>query len=206
MHGQVPAVDLLQLRLNLPPAAAGLPCKLKFRMGSDNSVSATGWRVDDYSISQPSCCGAVCTITCPANQSFTTGAGATSCGRNVTFVGATTTGLCGAVTYSPANGSFFPVGTTTVTATTAAGPSCTFTVTVTDNTPPTTTCPGNITVNNTPGLCSAPVTYATPTVTDNCGLPGPLTLTQTASQTPVAGSVACNAAGFHTLNSYLESL
>ncbi|HEY6062077.1 MAG TPA: HYR domain-containing protein, partial [Chitinophagaceae bacterium] len=41
-----------------------------------------------------------------------------------------------------------------------------------------------------------------PTVTDNCGLPGPLSLTQTASQVPVAGSVACNSGGFHTLNSY----
>ncbi len=186
--------------VNMPPASAGQPCQLKFRMGSDNSVSGQGWRVDNYSVSQPTCCGAACTITCPAN--ITVNSSPTACGANVTFPAATTTGLCGLVTYSPANGSFFPVGTTTVTATTAAGPSCTFTITVVDNVPPTIVCPANITANNTPGLCSAVVNYALPTVTDNCGLPGPLTLTQTASQVPTAGSVACNAGGFHTLNSY----
>ena len=188
--------------VNLPVAASGQPCILKFRMGSDNSVAAQGWRVDNYSVSQPACCGAVCTITCPANVTANTGPGATTCGANVTYPAATTSGLCGLVTYSNPSGSFFPKGVTTVTATTAAGPSCTFTVTVNDNTPPTITCPANITANNTPGLCSAVVTYALPTVTDNCGLPGPLALTQTASQVPTAGSVACNAGGFHTLNSY----
>lgn len=185
--------------VNMPPASAGQPCTLKFRMGSDNSVAAVGWRVDDFTVSQPTCCGAVCTITCPANITVNSSPGA--CGANVSFA-ATTTGLCGAVTYSPASGSFFPVGTTTVTATAAAGPSCTFTVTVVDNVPPTITCPANITTNNTPGLCSAVVTYPLPTVTDNCGLPGPIALQQTASQTPTAGSVACNAGGFHTNNSY----
>ena len=190
--------------VNMPVASSGQPCILKFRMASDNSVAAVGWRVDNFSVSQPACCGAPCTITCPPNMTVNTGPGATSCGTNVTYPPATTSGLCGLVTYSNPSGSFFPKGTTTVTATTAAGPSCTFTVTVVDNTPPTITCPANITVNNTPGLCSAVVTYPLPTVTDNCGLPGPITLTQTASQTPVAGSVACNAGGFHTLNSYFR--
>ena len=188
--------------VNMPAASFGLPCVLKFRMGSDNSVAATGWRVDNYSVSQPACCGAACTITCPANITVNTGPGATTCGTIVTYPPATTTGLCGPVSYSQNSGTFFPVGTTTVTATAAAGPTCTFTITVVDNTPPTITCPANITANNTPGLCSAVVNYTNPTVTDNCGLPGPLFLTQTASQTPVAGSVACNAAGFHTDNSY----
>ncbi len=188
--------------VNLPAGAAGQPCQLKFRMGSDNSVAGTGWRVDNFSVSQPACCGAACTITCPANITTTTGPGATSCGIIVNYPAATTTGLCGAVTYSRNSGTFFPVGITTVTATTAAGPSCTFTVTVTDNTPPVTTCPGNISVNNAPGTCAATVNYPSPTVTDNCGLPGPVGLTQTASQVPTAGSVACNAGGFHTLNSY----
>ena len=109
------------------------------------------------------------------------------------------------ITYSIPSGSFFGVGTTIVTATATnvcGAVPCTFTITVIDNQPPAITCPANISVNNTPGLCSAVVTYPLPTVTDNCGLPGPITLQQTASQTPVAGSVACNAAGFHTLNSY----
>lgn len=188
--------------VNLPAASFGQPTRLKFRMGSDNSVAAVGWRVDNFSVSQPACCGAACTITCPANITATTGPGATTCGTIVNYPPATTTGLCGPVTYSQNSGTFFPVGTTTVTATAAAGPTCTFTVTVTDNTPPVTTCPANITVNNAPGTCAATVNYPAPTVSDNCGLPGPLFLTQTASQTPVAGSVACNAGGFHTLNSY----
>ena len=81
--------------VNMPPASAGQPCQLKFRMGSDNSVSATGWRVDNFSVSAPACCGAACTITCPANITVNTGPGATGCGANVSFA-ATTSGLCGA--------------------------------------------------------------------------------------------------------------
>ena len=194
----------IQTIANLPNAANGQPCQLRFRMGSDNSVSAVGWRVDDFSISQPSCCGAVCTITCPANMTVNTGPGATSCGTIVNYPPATTTGLCGAVTYSQNSGTFFPIGTTTVTATTAAGPSCSFTVTVVDNTAPTITCPANITVNNTPGLCSAVVTYPNPTISDNCPFGGgtPTTVTQNSSNTVVAGSVACNSGGLHTDNSY----
>ena len=42
--------------VNLPAASAGLSCTLRFRMGSDVSVSASGWRVDNFSVSQPSCC------------------------------------------------------------------------------------------------------------------------------------------------------
>jgi len=164
----------------LPVAAAGQPVKLKFRMGSDNSVAATGWRVDDFKIDQRQCCGAACTITCPAN--ITTGSSATGCGANVSFA-ATGSGLCGPITYTPASGSFFPVGTTTVTASTAAGPSCTFTVTVTDNTPPTIICPANQTRPNDPGLCGATVTYPYPTVGDNCALPGGTTVNMSQSTT-----------------------
>src|SRR4029078_5294871 len=73
---------------------------------------------------------------------------------------------------SPASGSTFPKGTTTVTctATDSSGNngSCTFTVTVNDTQAPTIACPANITKPNDPGLCAAVVTYATPTATDNC--------------------------------------
>lgn len=185
---------------NLPGAAIGQPCKLRFRIGTDGSVAATGWRVDDFTVSQPACCGAACVITCPANMTVNAAPG--QCGANVTLPTPTTTGLCGPVTLTPASGSFFPVGTTTVTATTAAGPSCTFTVTVVDNTPPTITCPAPITVNNTPGLCSAVVNYPLPTASDNCAPQTPVSIQQTASQVPVAGSVSCNAGGIHTDNSY----
>lgn len=118
-----------------------------------------------------------CTVTCPGNQ--TKSNDPNQCGAVVTYPAPTTTGTCGTVTCSPASGSFFPVGTTTVTCTSTAGPSCTFTVTVNDTQPPSITCPGNV---NTaaPATCpfagSTPVTFATPStangkVTDNCPFP-----------------------------------
>ncbi|MBK8493631.1 MAG: M36 family metallopeptidase [Chitinophagaceae bacterium] len=54
--------------VNLPAAAAGMPCQLKFRMGSDNSVAGVGWRVDNLTISTRVCCTNNCTppvITAP---------------------------------------------------------------------------------------------------------------------------------------------
>ncbi|HYC39247.1 MAG TPA: HYR domain-containing protein, partial [Chitinophagaceae bacterium] len=79
-------------------------------------------------------------ITCPANIVRNNDPGV--CGAVVTFA-ATASDNCPGVTvsYSPASGSTFPVGTTTVTATArdAAGntATCTFTVTVNDTEPPT---------------------------------------------------------------------
>jgi len=48
-------------------------------------------------------------------------------------------GHCGTATFNPPAGSIFPVGTTTVTATTPGGANCTFTVTVRDAQEPTVT-------------------------------------------------------------------
>jgi hypothetical protein len=147
-------------------------------------------------------------ITCPAN--ITVNATPGLCSAVVTFTVTATDNCTGAVTIVsvPASGSVFPVGTTTVTstATDVCGNSsnCTFTVTVVDNQPPTIICPANITANNTPGLCSAVVTYPLPTAFDNCPFPGsvPLSITQNSSNTVTAGSVSCNAGGLHTDNSY----
>ena len=54
----------------------------------------------------------------------------------------------------------------------AAGNSaqCNFTVTVVDNEDPTITCPGNVSVNNDAGNCSAVVAIAAPTTADNCAV------------------------------------
>jgi hypothetical protein len=41
---------------NLGPNLAGQTIKLRFRMGSDNSVSASGWRIDSISISDGALC------------------------------------------------------------------------------------------------------------------------------------------------------
>jgi subtilisin-like proprotein convertase family protein len=111
------------------------------------------------------------TITCPAN--ITKNNDANQCGAVVTYSATATDNCAGvsAVTFSPASGSFFPVGTTTVTAsaTDAVGhtSSCTFTITVTDAQNPTVTCPANITVNSPIGQCGAPVSF-TATANDNC--------------------------------------
>ncbi|MDX2039771.1 MAG: HYR domain-containing protein, partial [Acidobacteriota bacterium] len=67
-----------------------------------------------------------CTITCPTDQvAWTSGTSAP-----VNYPAPTTTGNCGTVTCSPASGSTFNVGTTTVTCSTTAGPSCSFNLTV----------------------------------------------------------------------------
>ena len=82
-----------------------------------------------------------------------------------------------AVTFSIAPGSFFPVGTTNVTAysTDANGNSGQLTfpviVSVIDNVKPSLSVPAAITVNNTPELCGAAVTYAAPVGTDSCSTP-----------------------------------
>jgi hypothetical protein len=146
------------------------------------------------------------TLTCPANITVNNTPG--QCGAAVVYPPATGGGSPPpTVTYSIASGSFFPVGTTTVTATATnicGVTTCTFTVTVVDTQPPTITCPSNITRNNDPNLCSAVVTYAAPTASDNCPFPGtvPFSITQNTSNSVVAGSVSCNAGGFHTNNSY----
>ncbi len=71
----------------------------------------------------------------------------------------------------PASGSFFPVGTTTVTSTATDGAgntaTCSFTVRVNDTQAPVITCPANIIATTAVGSCTAPVTYAV-TATDNC--------------------------------------
>lgn len=184
------------------PASGGLPVRLRFRMGSDNSVAGVGWRVDDVVVSSPVCCGAACSLTCPAN--ITVSASAGQCGAVVNYPPATATGLCGAITYSRPSGSFFPVGTTTVNVSSASGSSCSFTVTVVDNVPPTITCPANITVSNGAGVCSAVVNYALPSVTDNCPLPGGVSISQNTNNTtitPVTG-IACGAGDNHFWRAY----
>ena len=111
-------------------------------------------------------------ITCPGNI-IANGFGI--CGAVVNFNSPVGTDNCFATTVRTvgmASGSTFPVGVTTqtyvVTDASGATASCSFTVTVVDNQAPAITCPGNITVNNTPGLCEAVVTFNAPVGTDNC--------------------------------------
>jgi hypothetical protein len=123
----------------------------------------------DYLLSIARNCqvGVTCAgVTCPAN--ITVNNDPNQCSAVVTYTTPTPGTGCGTISCSPASGSAFPVGTTTVTCTSTAGPSCTFTVTVNDTQPPLITCPANVTVPSSQGQCGANVTYANPTITDNC--------------------------------------
>jgi HYR domain/Secretion system C-terminal sorting domain/Concanavalin A-like lectin/glucanases superfamily len=166
--------------VNLPAAANGQTVVIRWRRATDNSLGGGGARIDNITLTGSDCTGAgACVITCPAN--ITVSNTLNQCGATVTFPAPQTNGACGPITLSHASGSFFPVGITTVTASTFSGPACTFTVRVNDVQPPVVTCPANITTGNTTGLCGAVVNFS-PTATDNC--PG-----VTVSSVPASGSV-----------------
>ena len=82
--------------------------------------------------------GGVCQ-TCSINQQndITVNNDADQCGAIVNYPAATSTGSCGVLTSTPASGSFFPVGETTVTTTSTSGASSSFKVIVKDAQPPT---------------------------------------------------------------------
>ncbi|HZE72335.1 MAG TPA: HYR domain-containing protein [Pyrinomonadaceae bacterium] len=152
---------------NLGPNVAGQTIKLRFRFASDCSVSGTRHNIDTIRITDGfTCCTPACTITCPAN--ITVSNDPNQCGAVVTYPAPTTMGACGTVTCSPASGSFFPKGTTPVTCTSSAGPSCSFTITVNDTQPPTITCPTNVTAVSPNPMTGTVVTYPPPTASDNC--------------------------------------
>ena len=107
-----------------------------------------------------------CSLVCPDNINATANTTVNGeRGANVSFDAAEPTGDCGAVTATPASGSFFPVGTTTVTVNSATGGgSCSFTVTVEDtgSNPATISCAANIEANANAN-CEASVTLTDPT-------------------------------------------
>ena len=111
---------------------------------------------------------ATCALECPGNLTVTanTTQGSES-GAIVTFGSAEPSGECGTVTASPASGSFFSVGTHTVTVTSSTGGgSCSFLVTVLTDNPPTITCPlPNITADAGTGGAEANVLVNAPAAT-----------------------------------------
>lgn len=108
-----------------------------------------------------------CSLACPANISIGNDTG--QAGAVVSFGAPTPTGTCGALTSIPASGSFFQIGSSSVTFTEAGGQSCSFAVTVTDDEDPTISCPANITVDESSiGSNSANVNFNV-TATDNDG-------------------------------------
>ena len=159
--------------------------------------SATG--TGTYHLMVSACSGGggsgACTVTCPAN--ITQPNDPNQCGAVVTYPAPTPSGTCGTINCSPASGSFFPVGTTTVTCTPSSGTGCTFTVTVQDTQAPTITCPANVTVQNAPGQNGAVVNYPAPVVSDNCpGVPAPVCTPASGSFFPVGvTTVNCTVGG-----------
>jgi hypothetical protein len=129
------------------------------------------------------------TTTCPA--SFSADADDGSCAAVVNFIGAHAATAIGypvpTITYSPASGSSFPVGTTTVTATATNSEgtdSCTFVVTVVDTQPPvvsTATASPNVIWPPEHQMVPITVNY---TATDNCSVGCVLTVT---SSEPING-------------------
>jgi hypothetical protein len=119
------------------------------------------------------------TITCPANITSNTDAGA--CSATVNPGTPTANDNCGNPTVTgtrsdnqPLNAPY-PKGTTTITWTATDGSgnsaSCPQTVTVSDHENPTINCPANITHGTDPGTCSATFSPGAPTASDNCGSP-----------------------------------
>ena len=115
------------------------------------------------------------TIVCPVNVSVNVNPN--TCGAVVSYVLPTTsdncsTGIGPSLQAGLASGATFPRGTTVVTyrATDVAGnySSCSFNVTVLDNQLPVITCPASVSVNVSANSCQAFVSYALPTITDNC--------------------------------------
>lgn len=110
-----------------------------------------------------------CALACPDNVAASNTPN--QCGAVVNYPAPGASGDCHGVSCSPAAGSFFPVGTTTVTCTAASGETCSFRVKVEDTQPPTLACPANVTAVATPACPFASnvvVTFATPAASDNC--------------------------------------
>jgi len=111
-------------------------------------------------------------ISCPPDMTVRNDPG--ECGAKVNYPAPQASDNCPgvSVTCAPPPGSFFSVGTTTVTctATDAKGnsASCTFTIKVFDGEPPRIACPTDITVNSDATRCGTDVNYPKPTATDNC--------------------------------------
>ncbi|HEX3282829.1 MAG TPA: choice-of-anchor Q domain-containing protein, partial [Pyrinomonadaceae bacterium] len=75
-----------------------------------------------------------CSLSCPSD--ITVSNDKDKCGAAVRYKGPSAGEACGTVTCDHPSGSFFPVGTTTVTCTSSAGPTCNFKITVKDTQPP----------------------------------------------------------------------
>lgn len=163
---------------------ATINAMLAVSLSAGLSVTATATNNSTKDTSEFSSCVTVtasspCMITCPPNA-VTVSNDPGQCGAVVNYPAPSASGSCGAVNCNPPSGSLFGKGTTLVTCTTAAGPSCSFDVKVNDTQAPTITCPADVTATAAQGVGSAIVNYSAPSAADNC---------------PGAGSVCSPASG-----------
>ena len=127
-------------------------------------------------------------IVCPADLTVDTDPG--MCEASAVALGTPfTTDNCSVALVSNNGPAVYPLGSTTVTWTVEDGSgnttTCTQVVTVVDNEAPTLVCPADITVDNVPGNCGRVVSYAVPTIVDNCNVTA---LTQTDGSGLTSGS------------------
>jgi subtilisin-like proprotein convertase family protein len=137
-------------------------------VGTDAGSLTGGWDLI-ITTEDPVCCNTPCTINVPADITQPNDAGA--CGAIVNYPAATVSGSCGVLSYSHASGSFFPVGTTTVTVTATRADNSTttetFDITVVDAEAP------SVNVSASPNILWSPnhkmrdVTISS-TAADNC--------------------------------------
>ena len=150
------------------------PVTLTVTDGAGNSASATAIVIVRDTLS-PSISNLPANIVVPASSS--------SCGANISWPAINATDNCSGVTVATSipNGSFFGIGTTTVSVVATDGrgntDSSSFDVTVNDTTSPLiNNVPSNITVNADSNSCGTTVTWSVPTASDNCG---PVSLSST---------------------------
>lgn len=143
--------------------------------GIDGGSITGGWQLS-ITTEAPVCCDSPCTLTCPADIVVSNEPG--ECGANVDF-SATVAGSCGVVTYSHQPGSFFPVGTTTVTAT------------ATRQDGSTQSCSFNVTVNDTEGPAVGPVTASPNSLWPPNHKMRDVTLTYSVGADNCGGAVTC---------------
>lgn len=103
--------------------------------GVANAATSDGTDIGAYEAEVP------CVLTCPGD--ITAPNDTDLCGAVINYTEPSGAG-CGVVTCDHPSGSFFAVGTTAVTCTSTAGPSCTFNVTVNDTQAPSITLNGNV--------------------------------------------------------------
>lgn len=145
------------------PCSPDTTCELR---PEDNSSTATAF--------VPAETGSpTCTLDCPNNITVKANTSENDvAGAYVTYPAAQPIGDCGSVSNSPASGSFFAVGSNTVTSTSGTGDTCTFVVTVLppDTEPPTISCPADKTVTAPGGSSEATVDPGTPTTNPSSGV------------------------------------